>query len=91
MLDALAFTPDQFRDGARRCVADVEPDDFRREALNVAALAEVGILRDDEEAACTSMIPNLPISCCAKADVPDVSAVRKIGSSAESVGSFRFR
>jgi hypothetical protein len=77
MLDALAFTPEQFRDCYRQCVADVEPDDFRWEPLDVAALAEVGIFRDDQEAARTSMIPNLPISRCAKADVPDVGAVGK--------------
>lgn len=77
VLDALAFTPEQLGNYYGPCIPHVEPDDFRREAFDVAPLAEVGILRDDHEVLRAGVIPDLPVLRAAQADVSDVGAVGK--------------
>ncbi len=78
LLDALAFTLEQLSDCGGRCVSDIKPDDLGRETLDVAALAEVRILRDDHVALFTRKLPDFLIRCTAQANLPDVRAARRV-------------
>lgn len=57
-LYALALAAKQCRDLRRSCIADIEPDNLRREAFHEAALSEVSVIGGNRESLGTGVLPN---------------------------------
>ena len=79
MAYASSLRDEQLCDDLSARVSNVEPEDFWRKPFDIAALAEVGILRHDGETRTASELPQIVIDMAIEADVPHVNAARKAG------------
>lgn len=59
-----------------RAIANSEPDEFWRMAVEQTALLEVGIFGNDGKTVITRVLPNLFICCALESAIPQVQAAR---------------
>jgi hypothetical protein len=78
-LDTSAFSSQQFGDRCGPSVADIEPDDLGRKALDIAAVAEISVLRCDRKSVRRGVRPDIVVARSAEPDsltcaLPEYSA-----------------